>query len=60
MTGFNKPTPPVVDDRNPARFGFTPQSENWNGRFAMIGLGKKEVPLVDVIVTKLCRFTLKS
>jgi Chlorophyll A-B binding protein len=24
-------------DRNAFRFGFTPQAEIWNGRFAMIG-----------------------
>ncbi|WP_026735442.1 chlorophyll a/b-binding protein [Fischerella sp. PCC 9605] len=24
-------------DRNAFKFGFTPQSELWNGRFAMIG-----------------------
>jgi hypothetical protein len=37
MTGFNNPKPPILDDRNAARPGFTPQSENWNGRLAMIG-----------------------
>jgi len=25
------------EDRNEAKFGFTPQAENWNGRLAMIG-----------------------
>jgi len=25
------------NDRNAWRFGFTPQAEIWNGRFAMIG-----------------------
>lgn len=25
------------EDRNSAKFGFTPQAENWNGRLAMIG-----------------------
>ncbi len=25
------------DDRNDVKFGFTPQAETWNGRFAMIG-----------------------
>ncbi|MEA5579882.1 high light inducible protein [Nodularia harveyana UHCC-0300] len=25
------------NDPNALRWGFTPQSENWNGRFAMIG-----------------------
>ncbi len=37
MTGFNNPNPAASDNRNALRFGFTPQSENWNGRFAMIG-----------------------
>jgi hypothetical protein len=37
MSGFNNPNPAVSDNRNALRFGFTPQSENWNGRFAMIG-----------------------
>ncbi|MBL1175030.1 chlorophyll a/b-binding protein [Pantanalinema sp. GBBB05] len=27
----------VTDDRNSWKFGFTPQAELWNGRFAMIG-----------------------
>jgi hypothetical protein len=25
------------EDRNAVKFGFTPQADNWNGRFAMIG-----------------------
>jgi hypothetical protein len=25
------------ENRNDAKFGFTPQAENWNGRLAMIG-----------------------
>lgn len=34
--------PPIADayngiDRNSFKFGFTPQAELWNGRFAMIG-----------------------
>lgn len=34
--------PPIANadngqDRNDFRFGFTPQAELWNGRFAMIG-----------------------
>jgi Chlorophyll A-B binding protein len=33
----NKVTAPVVEDRNAWKFGFTPQAELWNGRFAMIG-----------------------
>jgi hypothetical protein len=28
---------PVVEDRNAWVWGFTPQSEIWNGRFAQIG-----------------------
>ncbi len=27
----------IIADRNEWRFGFTPQAEIWNGRFAMIG-----------------------
>jgi hypothetical protein len=27
----------VTNDRNAWKFGFTPQAELWNGRFAMIG-----------------------
>lgn len=27
----------LTHDRNEFRFGFTPQAEIWNGRFAMIG-----------------------
>lgn len=30
-------TSPVMSDRNAWRWGFTPQAEIWNGRFAMIG-----------------------
>lgn len=30
-------TPAAVEDRNAWKFGFTPQAELWNGRFAMIG-----------------------
>ena len=32
-------TAPIVDpaDRNAWKFGFTPQAEIWNGRFAMLG-----------------------
>jgi hypothetical protein len=26
-----------INDRNNWRWGFTPQAETWNGRFAMIG-----------------------
>jgi hypothetical protein len=37
MTGFKNPAPIVSEDPNGVRFGFTPQSENWNGRLAMIG-----------------------
>ncbi|EKQ68454.1 Chlorophyll A-B binding protein [Leptolyngbyaceae cyanobacterium JSC-12] len=27
----------ATEDRNAWKFGFTPQAELWNGRFAMIG-----------------------
>jgi hypothetical protein len=37
MSGSKNPIPTASDDRNALRTGFTPQSENWNGRFAMIG-----------------------
>ncbi|MFN6568472.1 high light inducible protein [Nostoc minutum NIES-26] len=37
MSGFKTSTSTVSDERNGVRFGFTPESENWNGRFAMIG-----------------------
>jgi hypothetical protein len=37
MAGAKNPTPTVSEDPNALRWGFTPQSENWNGRFAMIG-----------------------
>lgn len=30
-------TPAALEDRNAWKFGFTPQAELWNGRFAMIG-----------------------
>ena len=30
-------TPVASEDRNAWKFGFTPQAELWNGRFAMIG-----------------------
>jgi hypothetical protein len=30
-------TPTRQEDRNRWQWGFTPQAENWNGRFAMIG-----------------------
>ncbi len=30
-------TPIALEDRNAWKFGFTPQAELWNGRFAMIG-----------------------
>lgn len=37
MQETQKVTPPVIEDRNAWRFGFTPQAEIWNGRLAMIG-----------------------
>ncbi len=30
-------TQAAIEDRNAWKFGFTPQAEIWNGRFAMIG-----------------------
>ncbi|NDJ18093.1 chlorophyll a/b-binding protein [Myxacorys almedinensis] len=37
MQDTQKITAPSAEDRNAWRFGFTPQAELWNGRFAMIG-----------------------
>ncbi|WP_017318337.1 chlorophyll a/b-binding protein [Mastigocladopsis repens] len=37
MSNTPKTTPLVSNERNVWRWGFTPQSEIWNGRFAMIG-----------------------
>lgn len=40
MTGSTKETSTLemdAKDRNTWRWGFTPQAEIWNGRFAMIG-----------------------
>jgi hypothetical protein len=38
MQSTDKVTTQVTDaDRNAWKFGFTPQAEVWNGRFAMIG-----------------------
>jgi hypothetical protein len=37
MQDTQKLTAPAVEDRNAWKFGFTPQAELWNGRFAMIG-----------------------
>lgn len=37
MATPTKTTPSVKEDPNALRWGFTYQSENWNGRFAMIG-----------------------
>ncbi|MEB3181559.1 MAG: chlorophyll a/b-binding protein [Nostocaceae cyanobacterium] len=37
MSNPTKVTPPVLDNRNAWRWGFTPQGEIWNGRLAMIG-----------------------
>jgi hypothetical protein len=36
MTGSTKTISPA-NDRNDWRWGFTPQAEVWNGRFAMLG-----------------------
>ncbi len=38
MQDTQKVTAPIAsEDRNAWKFGFTPQAELWNGRFAMIG-----------------------
>lgn len=37
MTDAQKVATPAIEDRNAWKFGFTPQAEIWNGRFAMIG-----------------------
>lgn len=37
MQNTKKTIVPVVENRNAWRWGFTPQAEIWNGRFAMMG-----------------------
>lgn len=37
MQDTQKITPPIIEDRNAWKTGFTPQAEIWNGRLAMIG-----------------------
>lgn len=37
MQETQRVTPPVIEDRNAWRYGFTPQAEIWNGRLAMLG-----------------------
>lgn len=37
MQDTQKMTATATGDRNAWKFGFTPQAELWNGRFAMIG-----------------------
>ena len=37
MQETTKVVPPIMEDRNAWRWGFTPQAEIWNGRLAMIG-----------------------
>ncbi|MBE9008026.1 high light inducible protein [Fortiea sp. LEGE XX443] len=37
MSGFKTSASTVSDKNQDTRFGFNPKSENWNGRFAMIG-----------------------
>ncbi len=37
MQDTQKIAPAALEDRNAWKFGFTPQAELWNGRFAMIG-----------------------
>lgn len=37
MTNSTETTATQVENRNAWRWGFTPESEIWNGRLAMIG-----------------------
>ncbi|MBD1825607.1 high light inducible protein [Cyanobacteria bacterium FACHB-DQ100] len=37
MQDTQKMAATATEDRNAWRFGFTPQAELWNGRFAMLG-----------------------
>jgi len=37
MQGTAKMTATAMGDRNAWRWGFTPQAELWNSRFAMLG-----------------------
>lgn len=37
MQDTQKFTTATIEDRNAWKFGFTPQAELWNGRFAMLG-----------------------
>ena len=37
MQNTQPTTTVLVENRNAWKFGFTPQAELWNGRFAMIG-----------------------
>ncbi|WP_375474818.1 chlorophyll a/b-binding protein [uncultured Nostoc sp.] len=37
MSANTNINPPIIDNRNAWRWGFTPQAELWNGRLAMIG-----------------------
>jgi Chlorophyll A-B binding protein len=37
MTTNTQTTEVSTENRNAWKFGFTPQAELWNGRFAMIG-----------------------
>ena len=37
MTSSSTKVIPANNERNEWRWGFTPQAEIWNGRFAMIG-----------------------
>lgn len=38
MSANTNLTSPALKNRNAWRWGFTPQSEIWNGRLAMIGV----------------------
>ncbi len=37
MSQAAKISAPAPENRNAWKFGFTPQAEIWNGRFAMLG-----------------------
>ena len=57
MATPKKTTPTVTEDPNALRWGFTSQSENWNGRLAMIGF--LSIVLIEVFSgsSKRCRAT---
>ena len=54
MSDFKNTTSIISEDPNAVRFGFTPQSENWNGRLAMIGF--VSAILIEAFSGNLCKF----